>query len=421
MSQDKSKFWLKYLVIPIELIAHSELNLMDGAVFSVIDILDHPEKGCYARNKFIAKLLLVSPSTINNSIQRLKQYKFISSNGKRDDDRILKVNSLYKQEHENILKNYYRGYEDFNNPLIKNLIRYNNIKDNILSKDNRGGTAEAGALGMTDTDALDPTGGYRDFIKNKLPIKGKRTKFTPVKQHHRINPLIEYWNNLSHTRKHKDPSSKIYKQCSSMIRQLKQGTLNKNIFDSEWVQKYKIKTDHLLRGYSDKEIKQGFDNLALVYVPGYWPQHKSWIKELSLADLIYNPRAQNSWFLARFIEPPKLLSKQLLDFQQGKDPMPDVTKKFKEYFGYEDSDVVQLLKKLNIIVKFYKSLPKKIFECGDFADFCPNEKKFCLHYLKYLKQCNYQFMWGKTFQMYLDKHWDENSNALRKKLSTFLK
>jgi hypothetical protein len=157
-----------------------------------------------------------------------------------------------------------------------------------------------------------------------------------------------------------------------------------------------------------------------MYMPGYWPQDKSWVKKLSLADLIYNPRAQNSWFLAYAINPPKLLSKQLLDFQQGKDPMPDVTKKFKEWFDYKDSGMAQLLKKINGVIKFYRSLPKKIFEYGDFADFCPNEKKFCLHYLDDMKQGTYH-MTDMGFKIYLDKHWDENSNALRKKLSTFLK
>jgi hypothetical protein len=164
---------------------------------------------------------------------------------------------------------------------------------------------------------------------NTTPKTRKRTievpPTPPAAVSVKTDDFVEYWNGLKGAAPHRNPATQVYKDCAAAIRKLAAGTLFKNkAVDPVWMKKRRIPPKYLSRQLSPAQVRGVLDSLALLYLEGYWPQDKEWVKGLGLKNLLYNKNKLNSQALAVMVSPPQPLKEQLDKWAEDKED--DATK-----------------------------------------------------------------------------------------------
>lgn len=313
--QESKTIWLKHFFIPAEIVANPYTTLTDGYIFSLIHMLSRKKKGCYARNSFLASVLKISKQTLEQGLQRLIQYGFIFNNGKTNHLRRLWACEDYIKQNQNYLEQWYDDYSCYGKKVgscygkkVGTEERYSRI--DTISKDIDRGFLE---------NPVDSSSKYLPQRKRNLPLKKnistsnsiikkrKRTKIVPIKIESGLpDQYMEYWNSLKGVPKHLNPNSSIYQQTAQTIKKLAKGILFEKVqLDSEWLKQKRIPKAFLTNKWPDHNIKDILLRLSHLYLVGYWPDNKDWLKTTKLIDLLYNPRTQKSWALAVLLEEPK--------------------------------------------------------------------------------------------------------------------
>lgn len=305
-----NEFQLKYLVIPIEAIAEPKLPWSAKALFGLIDLLDHPKRGCWAKNDYFAGILSSTNQTITNHISLLKKLRFITVEDELSKNRIIKVNPTYKKLYMLPIRNFMGSYI--------NKVDSNNYKR--LSK---------------DIDNLKGDSDESQIIKN--------------------NPLIDYWNNLPNTQKHSSPKTKTYLRSCILLKQLKQGTfIKRNHINPDFLKRNKIPNKFLNKKWHTADLKIIMKRLSNLLTGGYWPADKSNLPR-SLELLLYNPNSNSSLFLMVAANEPEPLRKR----QRLSDPNPGLTKEFLSLFetGHINSSP-KLFNGIQSIIDFHSQIPE---------------------------------------------------------------
>jgi len=157
----------------------------------------------------------------------------------------------------------------------------------------------------------------RDFFRKKhknsapkkeIPIKKSSVpkKEKPANKH----PLVEYWNNLPNTRKHKNPSTKTYKKAVRFFGMMKAGK-----FDTLSVKN--IDKRSLAEKLTDNDIRETLNDMVKYYHDDYWPADKSKVPK-DLHSMLYNPQTGTSWFYNAIISPPQKISEAYFKEQEEK-------------------------------------------------------------------------------------------------------
>ena len=68
--KEGSKFWLKYINVPIEVFINQNLTEKEKLLWGVIHCLDGP-KGCYATNQYLGFIMQTSVTTISVAVSNL--------------------------------------------------------------------------------------------------------------------------------------------------------------------------------------------------------------------------------------------------------------------------------------------------------------------------------------------------------------
>ena len=151
--------------------------------------------------------------------------------------------------------------------------------------------------------------------------------------------FIHYWNDSpgKKTRHNLAGKSKILLRVKRYYNQLKAGIFFR---DKEWDSNWLLKNPKIKQfideqknneqKYTDIQLKELLSQSLLYFVEGYWPPNKDNIPS-SLAEFIYNPRNQNSWFIKSVVDKPSLLRKPSLNSEQEWDP--DATDLFLDLMG----------------------------------------------------------------------------------------
>jgi len=193
----------------------------------------------------------------------------------------------------------------------------------------------------------------------------------------KVVELIDYWNSLDNTQKHKNPTTKIYRRIAGLLKSLQSGAFGKkHPVDEEFMKYHKIESFYLHKPFSDSDIQNGMIGLSLLLTEGHgyetngviWPdpEYKQALRKYSLADLIYkrvyNPsytkyKEPISWFLRVFACPPHPVGSIFsIDYEKPK---------FKKYFNYicsllsvppSDKDKKLLSQKLKRIIDAYSKI-----------------------------------------------------------------
>ncbi len=120
----KTNLNLPSIVIPGEVLFHTELSETEKILFGILRALAQTEKGCWATNKFLAGQLGKKEQTAVNAIAKLKQWKFITAEYSFRPDGVQIRRIFINPAPKPILKYLYA-------PPIKILIGYKNINSNI--------------------------------------------------------------------------------------------------------------------------------------------------------------------------------------------------------------------------------------------------------------------------------------------------
>ncbi len=100
--QKENKFWLKYIVIPIEVLMNKNLTAAEMKLFGLIDVLDGKD-GCFASNEYMALILNLSVTAISNGISKLKNQKYVRQKSFDGRIRVIKIDPDYKKTYSQSL------------------------------------------------------------------------------------------------------------------------------------------------------------------------------------------------------------------------------------------------------------------------------------------------------------------------------
>jgi hypothetical protein len=338
--RESRKLYLKYINVPVEIIAHPNLRPIDGYVFGLIFMLAGGKRGCFAKNHYFATTLNIHISTVEESLARLRKFGFVIDNGQMNHKRALWVARGIMEANEHHVNDLYdkmRAPRKTLGAAPRKTPGHNIISNNNnISKDIYGGSQEEPRSSSFENrrikrnkEATHQNETTPSRYNNTTPRTRKRTievpPTPPAAASVKTDDFVEYWNRLKGAAPHKNPATQVYKDCAAAIRKLAAGTLFKNkAVDPEWMKKRRIPPKYLSRQLSPAQVRGVLDSLALLYLEGYWPQDKKWVKGLGLLGLLYNKMGQNSQALAIMVTPPDIIGKQQERWTEGKED--DATK-----------------------------------------------------------------------------------------------
>ena len=333
-----------FALIPKQLIPTTELTFEQKLVLGVLfnrarkpspvfptheefsELLNLPKKQIFIAIKSLKKLRILENESVNFSRKSVeKNHEFIIFSKKNQKSLKLNINLSERSEHE----------------LIFNVINLSERSEHELITTHK-------------NLKISPA-------RKQTAAKSKKT-FPESK-------LIEYWNSLPNTRKHKLPASKVYQGAMKYFRAMKNGTfdtvceLDKSSFvtpKSKW---------------TDKEIMKAMHNVALLFTEGYWPENKNFIPK-DLKTLLYNPRTQKSLFHNYAYTPPQKIVVQKLD---------DDEHEFATLFDVDSlsvSEMIRIQTGIKKIHEFYQTIPND--ESGQVAYWYPTFERLCKAYVNWL-------------------------------------
>lgn len=100
--EKENQFWLKYIVIPIEVLMNEKLTSAEMKLFGLIDILDGAG-GCYARNEYMAAILNLSITAVSTGVSKLKEQGYVKQESFDGRVRVIRIDPAYKQTYSQTL------------------------------------------------------------------------------------------------------------------------------------------------------------------------------------------------------------------------------------------------------------------------------------------------------------------------------
>lgn len=342
----KPTLFLKYLIIPIEIINDSRLSWFGRALLSLIYVMQHPEHGCFASNTYIGRCLSVNAQTISNHINKLERCGYLNISNPKNKYRQIRIVTTYN--------NHYM---------------------------------------LPITDVITNTNTILPSISKDIDIsQSEVSKNFDVKP----NKFIDYWNNIKNIPfKHLYPEKKGYKECIKYFKRLQKGTFETKSMDlSNLITKHPETKKLLNKEWSDYDIKQALLSCSKLYLDAYWPPNKSKLPN-SLSQLIYNNWTKFSFFILQGTKGPKQQEKLKTKIIK-KDKHKSITKLFidlidKELSIYDHKILITNLSDIYIYHFKMRHIPVIDSELGR-KDY---PMKFCGRYIEWLKW-EYE-NWDKPF------------------------
>lgn len=370
----KPKFWMAYLIIPTEVIADQDLSPSEKFLFSAIQVLDSPNKGCFASNEYLGLLINLSPGSVSAGISKLKRKQFIITNGKSNEKRIICINPRYKEIHESNCKNLENKINNFHErkdeqhaylkpsmrtngkPVPYNNKLINNNSSLINPKElNNAPTTRASRC----NERIEPISTQSTPKPNKKDSLLTKGSHEPIKM--KISTYVEHWNTLPNVTHHsyfnnRDLPSKTYKTAHKLCSQLSRGMFNSNEISKTFLIRHKIDISILTRKFTKSEIIKTLSKLSIMFAPGHWAGDSNGLKP-NLSCLLYNPMNQSSMFLAMFVNPN--MSEKTLEYKEPKDNYLGLTRKLLPLLDKQPKDNKQLFllfKGIESIVEYHRTI-----------------------------------------------------------------
>ena len=331
----EAEMWLKYIVIPSEVLFNENLRPVDLKVFALIDFLDGPNH-CFARNEFLGVCLNVNPNTISRSISRLVKEGYLRSTRARKGNRVLQVIN-YKEKHKGLVEKRFVEIQKFKEQLQKEddqMVNYDLLDDqmgflkipngnfkldqmvyhnrNNIIKDYNTSSKEE------DTQQAELGEGLNEIVRDIVIPKS-------------VESIIDYWNG-SGLRKHTNTNTKTFINMVKDIKSLLSGTYyNKK-------PRYK---EYKNIAFTEEQVFLTIDNLATAATDtSYKPfegSYKDYLKKVGFSNFLHNPRSSgkedldSSLFLKYLDKPPELIVSK----NRARDLHPEYTKALQHFYVEE--------------------------------------------------------------------------------------
>ena len=278
--------------VPLEALACPDLSWGARVLFGLLDGLpDFHGPGVIILNETLGQHLGLHPRSVTNYLAELRSQGFIAK-PTADQRRLLR----YSPEH---LTRYETS--------IRRLLG-NTLEMYVLSRARKKVTSspesDSGSdiLSLKEKESSPPSDSSEDvydFLKQKV--------ISPAPKEQK-DPLVEFWNSLPHTRKHRTPRTKTYQQASRRLRMLQDGLFGRLHIDRDWMDREKIPHKLTKTKWTEPKIRAGLRSLALLFHPDFWPIDPSWIPK-DLSSLLCTKDSHISWFLKTATDPPPPLKK----------------------------------------------------------------------------------------------------------------
>jgi DNA-binding MarR family transcriptional regulator len=343
---------IKYLVIPMELVRDKDLSPTDKLVFALINLLDNSSKHCYASNKYLSDILLLSQTTISNSISALERKNYIIRQSFDGRKRTVVVNLEYQ-------KMYQKNLHELNDSLtescnaglqdpksgLQDPVDYNNIVNSINDKNNKNNISKEILFKKSDQTSY-PKNNENESILKRRTLREKMAgnihkqpePYIPSSENQQI---INLWNSLC-PKQMRDGYNYIKKACEKLDKLRKGKLFTQDESEDYWNRKF-----------TTCEIEDIIRNFALACNDEcYEPEDKDYIRGINLDDFLYNTYLHKSLFLQYIDEPKRVIE----------DNFPHITDKLKECYTnivggsarFSKSDQEKLINRsIDLIELFY--------------------------------------------------------------------
>lgn len=171
-----------------------------------------------------------------------------------------------------------------------------------------------------------------------------------------ISPFIEEWNKYPLLTKHTSSLAKVYQEGHKLCTYLINGSLGRHCnISREFLEQNNIPVAMQTKKFTEEEVFTGIELFSRMFQEGYWPENKKLLPK-SLADFIYNPRTQSSFFLKVMANEPQLL-------QKTKDICPSISVLYEELYKgrlHTSTDRNNFIFQTNLIKKNYDAIKHTI-------------------------------------------------------------
>jgi hypothetical protein len=179
MEEPKRHF--KYITIPIEIFDNEKLTPLEKFIFTLVDILDTPEEGCYASNAYIAQKCMCTERSVSSAISHLCKLGYIkvaAFNGRTRMLRSLVKPIRVEDFSEQGRKIFYADSQNFP-PSYSNT--YSIINKEEYKKEYSPQSPQGGCESLSQAEIIFE--GFRQIYKGSK--RGLKTEFENFKKKHK--------------------------------------------------------------------------------------------------------------------------------------------------------------------------------------------------------------------------------------------
>lgn len=305
---------------------YSELIWAEKILWLEIKALSSTREGCYASNEYFAHFLGVECRSVSRYLSRLKELGLIEQVSTDGRKRQLIPNRRFFAQLEDDMT-------ELSTQISQSCLLNNKSKDKDNNKDHKIKEIDSkeSINGTNVPSSKNPTERFQRqapivSLSNSISSKKKLRPLGYVQKTTGEYAVLMSWNRLpkpagQHT-KFDTKTVQCAVQCLSQMRSGVFGDLTRRRWNGKWLDRHKIDAKEFAeKKWTFREICRTVEGpLGDMYKEGFWPPDKSSLPR-SLADALYNPRTQSSFFVLAFYDPPGLLK-----IQSVKDPYPNVTK-----------------------------------------------------------------------------------------------
>ncbi|MCJ7747894.1 MAG: helix-turn-helix domain-containing protein [Desulfobacterales bacterium] len=380
-SKDKQEISLPFIVIPGEILFNPYISPTQKILFGFIRSLSKTQRGCWATNEYLGRLIGCNKTTVSSLLSGLKKYGYIEFKQTQKKDQSSERHIYETSEYHEIYKSLVIAFhvhvstseviaaledevekiccpgnqENFD----KDKGLWSEFRDELSAEERQGDfekskgvldkikrgilrnqnpyldsyTYKNNDIGIESKDSINDSGESPSKTQNRFQrtspaqclLKKEKSPIVYIEPGTGEYAVVSTWNKLlPPASQHTDLGTKTILQVKRYLVEMKNGVfgdISRRLWDGKWIDRHKINVKAFAeKKWTFREICRTIEGpLGDMYKEGFWPPDKLSLPR-SLAGAFYNLHTHSSFFVMAYYDPPGPLKGQPM-----KDPHKGIT------------------------------------------------------------------------------------------------